>query len=74
MQQQIISKKVLTKFISTVAKIEFELVLYDAEFIACSKDFTSFFAYPPNGSLKIGTYKEDRFKQGKYYYIDITEA
>jgi hypothetical protein len=51
--------------------------MFDAEFAAVSdgsEENKKFFEYTPNGTLRIGTYKEDHFEPGKAYYIDISEA
>lgn len=54
-----------------------EKFLFDAKFQAVtsgSPENNSFFAATPNGSLTVGTYRDDIFVPGKEYYIDIIEA
>jgi len=51
--------------------------VYEAEFSAVttgSEENKEFFKYTPNGSLKVGVYKDDLFQPGKFYYINIEEA
>jgi len=53
------------------------MFLYEAEFGAVydgSEENKAFFEATPSGSLKLATYKEDRFQPGTDYYIDITPA
>jgi hypothetical protein len=39
-----------------------------------SPENESFFKYTPSASLELKTIKENHFKPGKEYYLDITEA
>lgn len=54
-----------------------EPFLYEAEFSAVtdgSEENDQFFDATPNGTLKLGTYKEDRFEPGTDYYLDLAPA
>lgn len=49
--------------------------LYEADFTAVtsgSEENKAFFDATPSASLKVSTYKDDRFEPGRTYFIDIT--
>lgn len=51
--------------------------LYQAKFHAVvdsGPENKAFFEATPSGNIQIGTYKQDVFEPGKYYFIDITET
>jgi len=51
--------------------------LYTAEFSVVSsgdEENKKFFEATPFGTIKVGTFKEDFFTPGKFYYVDINEV
>lgn len=51
--------------------------MYEAEFSAVtsgSEENKQFFAFTPSGSVKLATYKEDRFQPGQEYFLDFSEV
>jgi hypothetical protein len=71
-----VTKRLSGRFNPTTKTSE-PVFVYDAEFYAVvgdSPENEAFFEATPSGTVKIGTYREDRFEPGKSYYLDITEA
>ena len=71
-----VTKRASSRF-NGETKVSEPCFVYDAEFFVVSGDTPEnkeFFASTPTGTLKVCTYRDDRFQPGKSYFVDISPA